>query len=143
MPVLLQTFFSILWSVMSSRAGQLFLAFSIAWFWSGWKSDNYWKSIISAEKAAQEIAYQKEVSRQEEASRIISSQAAAKAEEDAKAMQEMKLQIEEFDKLEPVYVEKKIISPAQSNCYIDGNFSAVVRKLDAQARSSKAPKRPR
>lgn len=134
---------SFLWSVITSRIGQIAVSFVVAWLWAGWRSDDYWKAKIAAENAAREAAYHKEIIRQEEAARQIAADATARAEDDAKAQEEMRRIIEEFNNKEPIYVEKKVPVPQPSNCHIDSGFADVVRKLDAQARASKAPGRSR
>lgn len=143
MPLWANLISSFLWSLLTSRAGQIAMAFCIAWGWSGWKADNYWKLQIATSEAAREAAYHKEIIRQEEAAREIATESAARAEENSRAQNEMRRIIQEFNSREPVYVEKKVIVPGSSNCHIDNIFSGVVRDLDAQARKSKASRRPR
>ena len=143
MPLFLQLIASFLWSALTSRAGQIAVAFGVAWIWAGWRADNHWKSVIAANDAAREIAYQKEIIRQEEAARQIAADATDRAEEDAKAQEEMRRIIEEFNNKEPIYVEKKVPVVQAGNCHIDGGFADVVRKLDAHARSGKASRRSR
>lgn len=141
MPLFAQLIASFFWSALTSRSGQIAIAFSVAWVWAGWRADNHWKSIIAGNDAAREIAYQKEIIRQEEAARQIAADATARAEKDTKAQDEMRRIIEEFNNKEPIYVEKKVPVVQAGNCHIDGGFAAVVRKLDANAQSSKAPRR--
>lgn len=140
MPLFFQLVGSFIWSVLTSRAGQIAVAFGVAWIWSGLKTDGYWKDKIATQEAARELAYQKEIARQEQAAREIATAATIRAEEDSRAQEEMRQQIEEFNKKEPVYVERKVPVPQPVNCHIDGGFSDVVRKLDAQAGKGKTPR---
>lgn len=133
------------WSFASSRAGQIIIAFAVAWFWSGMKSDNYWQAQIAAENARREAAYQAEIIRQEEAAKEIARDATARAEEDAQVESDLRRQIEEFDKQEKSRAPStpSCPSPDHYRCVVDDNFSNFVRKLDASNRTRKAPRRTR
>lgn len=150
---IIQAFGSGLWSFLSSRFGQIVLAFAVAWFWSGWRADDHWRAVIAAEKAAAEAAYRAEVARQERAAQEIAAAATARAEEDTALERELRAQIEAFNAQEsqnvpPPRTVKQIIfreraeTPFSRPCVIDGDFTGVVRRLDAAgSRKTKPPRR--
>lgn len=139
-----QVILSFLWSVITSRIGQIALSFLVAWVWSGLRTDDYWEAKIARDNAVKEAAYHAEVERQEQAAREIAAAATARAEADAQVQDEMRRQIEAFNQKEPIYVEKKSQGAvAGPSCYIDGNFANVVRQFDAYNRPGKAPRRSR
>lgn len=143
------------WSFASSRMGQIIIAFAVAWFWSGWRADDHWKAVIAAEKVAAEAAYRAEVARQERAAQDIADAATARAEEGAALERELRAQIEAFNAQEsknapPPRTVKQIIfrervePPSSRPCIIDGDFTGVVRRLDAAAhRPAKSARRAR
>lgn len=138
------------WSFASSRAGQIVIAFAVAWFWSGHRHDRAWQARIATEKAAAEAAYSAEVARQADAARDIAAAATARAEDDAAVERALRRQIEAFDNREPASVQPlaRIVRipgppravpgahPALRGCLIDGDFARVVRGLDAAARTA-------
>lgn len=132
---------SFLFSLAGSRAGQIVLAFVVAWFWSGSRSDTYWRGVIATEKAAVEAAYRAEVARQEAAAREIAAAATARAEEDTALEAVLRREIEAFSAREttiaPTYVEKA----AAARCAIDDRFSNVVRRFDRAAHRKARPSR--
>lgn len=143
MPALVQALIGSLFNFASSRIGQIIIAFCVAWIWSGWRADDHWRSVIAAEKAKQEAAYRAEVSRQEQAAREIAEAATARAEEDAAVADDLRRQIEAFDRQEKTRVEIKTVPGKASPCAIDDGFAGVVRSLDLSARKGKAPSRSR
>lgn len=132
------------WSFASSTLGQIIISFTVAWLWSGYRTNAHWEAVIAAEKAAAQAAYQKEVIRQQQASSQILADANARAEKEAAIAADLQRQIDEFNAQEP----KNDQSPQPQSqgskgvCSIDGDFAGVVRRLDATARKGKVAKRP-
>lgn len=151
MPLAAQLILSFLWSVITSRIGQIAMAFVVAWFWNGWRTDDYWKTVIANEKAAAESAYRVELSRQQKASEEIAAAASERIEYDAEIERQLREQIDAFNAQEnknvPPRTIKQIIfkSRGEQNacrvCAIDGDYSRVVRRLDATARKAKPSRR--
>lgn len=142
---ILKVFGDGLWSFLSSRFGQIVLAFAIAWGWSGWRADDHWSGVIAAKEAAAAAASRAEVARQERAAIEIAEAATARAEDDAALERELRAQIDAFTAQEsqnvsPPRTIKQIIfreraeTPSSRNCVIDGAFAGVVRRLDAAGR---------
>ena len=151
MPIfaILQTLGSGLWSFLSSRFGQICLAFVVAWLWSGSRANDHWRAVIASERAAIEAAYRAEVARQAEAAREIAEAATARAEEDAAIERELRARIDDFNAQESsknAQPSRTVGSPAPAcrPCVIDHNFTDVVRHIDAAgARKAKSPRRAR
>lgn len=143
------------WAFSSSRMGQIIIAATVAWLWSGWRADDHWRAIIAAEKAAAEAAYRAEIARQEQAAVEIAAAATARAEEDETVARELRAQIEAFNAEEnrvehQVPPEKHQVSVTAHQvsgrtpvaCSIDGGFADVVRRLDEAAHRQAKPSRP-
>lgn len=144
MPFAILPIINSLWSGVitfaSSRIGQIIIAFCVAWIWSGWKTEDHWRAIIAAEKAAAEAAYRAEISRQEQAAKDIAQAATVRAEEDAALERELRAQIEEFtsqDKPNESTSKPSAAVKKDANCVIDHDFSQFVRKLDYLDRGRK------
>ena len=116
---------------MKSRAGQLLLAFSVAWVWSWSRTDNIWRARFAAEKAQIERMYQIEAARQEQAAKDIASAATERVSEEIELNSSLQAIIAGFEN-----DEKKL--KAGVPCVIDGNFSGVVRKLSTSSGASKS-----
>lgn len=131
------------WAFASSRAGQIVIAATVAWFWAGWRHDDYWKAVIAAEKAQAEAAYRAEVARQEQAAREIAAAATVRAEDDAAVERELRAQIDAFNAQEgqDVAVQPSAPGAPRRRDVIDGDFERIVRKLDAAARRPSKPSR--
>ena len=135
------------WSFASSRAGQIVIAFVVAWLWSGYRADEKWRAYNAAATARAEAAYRAEAARQEEAARNIAEAATARAEEDDAVMRALRDRIAEFDATEKKSAPARLILPSPlpvSVCTIDRTFAGVVRRFDAAGSGTKsAPRRPR
>lgn len=125
------------WSFASSRAGQIIIAFAVAWVWSGWRSDDHWKAVIAAEKAYQKAAYEAEIARQTQAAQDIAAAATIRAEEDSALERELRAQIQEFIDQEKPDGDKPQPAAKGNSCNIDHDFSQFVRKLDYLDRGRK------
>lgn len=127
----------------SSRAGQIIIAATVAWFWAGARSDEHWRAVIAAEKARAEAVYRAEVARQERAAQEIAAAATARAEDDASVERELRAQIDAFNAQESNNVPASLPQPTapHSRAVIDGDFERVVRQLDAAARRPPKPSR--
>lgn len=129
-------------SVIESRLGQLALIATVAWFWSAHNTNEKWRAYVASEKAAAELAYQKELVRQQKAAEEIAKAATKRAEDDARAVSDMQAVIEEYEKKlkEKPHVTTKVVK--SDACVIDDNFSNVLRQLsNAASRSPKTPRR--
>ena len=133
------------WAFASSTIGQIIITFVVAWFWSAHHSNSYWESLIAAEKAAAQAAYQKEVIRQQEAAQQILSDANERAEKEASLAADLQRQIDEFNAQEPKNDQDQRPQPSiqKGACSIDGAFAGVVRKFDFSARKAKTSRRSR
>lgn len=132
------------WAFASSRAGQIIIAATVAWFWAGARADDHWRAIIAAEKAQAEAVYRAEVARQERAAQEIAAAATARAEDDAALERELRAQIEAFNAQESQNVPAPLPQPTapHSRAVIDGDFERLVRQFDASARRPAKPSRP-
>lgn len=146
MPIL-KMFGADLWSFLSSRFGQICLAFTVAWVWSGWRTDDHWRDVIAVREAAAQAAYRAEIARQATAAQEIAAAATARAEEDAAVERDLREQINAFAALETPH-EAPGQSPNPSTqrskapaCIIDGDFAGVVRRFDAAGRRAPRPSR--
>jgi hypothetical protein len=141
---IIQAIGSGLWSFLSSRFGQIVTAFVVAWFWSGWRSDDHWRAVIAAEKAQAEVAYRAEVARQERAAQAIAAAATARAADDDALVRELRSQIDAFNAQESQIAPTPLPqSPAaDSRAVIDRSFERVVRQFDAAARRPTKHPRP-
>lgn len=121
---------------IESRIGQIILAFVIAWVWSGWKTDEEWKSKIAAEKLEIERLYKAELNRQADAAHDIAVAATARAEEDAELVRNMQGIIDSYsNKGAPNVVFKS--GPAGA-CVVDDAFIGVVQQLTNASRKTKS-----
>ncbi|UOF79308.1 hypothetical protein [Caudoviricetes sp.] len=134
------------WSFASSRAGQIIIAATVAWFWAGARAGDHWRAVIAAEKVQAEAAYRAEVARQERAAQEIAAAATARAEDDAALERELRAQIDAFNAQESQNVPASSPQPAASHSrdVIDRDFERVVRQFDAAARRpTKSPRAAR
>lgn len=131
------------WAFASSRMGQILIAFAVAWVWSGWRHDDYWKAVMASEKAAAQAAYRAEVKRQEQAAIEIAVAATARAEEDSALERELRAQIEAFNSQESQNVAVTPSKPGaiRGRAVIDRDFANVLQRLDATARRPVKPSR--
>lgn len=139
MPIL-KMFGADLWSFLSSRFGQICLAFTVAWVWSGWRTDDHWRDVIAVREAAAQAAYRAEIARQSTAAQEIAAAATARAEEDSAVERDLREQIDAFAALETPHEAPDQISKAPV-CIIDGYFADRVRRLDAAGRRAPRPSR--
>ena len=129
-----------LWSFLSSRFGQICLAFAIAWVWSGWRADDHWRGVIAQREAAAQAAYRSEIARQSAAAQEIAAAATARADDDAALERELRAQIDAITAQEStrepqVNAQKpQVNAQKRPDCSIDGDFAGVVRRLDAAGR---------
>lgn len=138
---LLQAFGSSVWSFLSSRFGQICIAFAVAWVWSGSNTNARWEAVIAAEKQAAEIAYQKEIARQAQVSQEIAAAATQRAEDDAELEKALRAQIEDLKNSERVNVQPHTLTRDKStNCNIDDDLARRMQRLDEKARKA-APSR--
>lgn len=134
-----------LWAFLSSRFGQIVVAFAVAWCWSAWRVDDQWRGVIAAREAAAQAAYRAEIARQERATREIAAAATARAEDDAALERELRAQIDAFASQETPHEPQVNASKPQVNaqrrpdCTIDGDFAGVLRRLDAAGRRPPHP----
>lgn len=137
---LLQAFGSGMWSFLSSRFGQICLAFAVAWMWSGANTNARWEASIAAQRAAAEIAYQKELARQAQVTKEIAAAATARAEEDAELERALRAQIQDLENAEPKYETRTITREkvVHGPCAVDDDLVGRMRKLDATAHQSRA-----
>lgn len=129
-------------SILESRLGQLAIIAVVAWFWSAHNTNIKWRAYVAAEKAAAELAYQKELVRQQKAAEEIAKAAIQRAEDDAKVVTDMQTLIDDYEKKlkEKPHVTTKVVKI--DSCVIDDNFSSVVRQLsNAANRQTKATRR--
>lgn len=122
---------SFLSSVLDSRIGQIVIAFSVAWFWSSYNTENKWKDAIAKERAQIESLYQAELQRQKAESAEIAANASKRDAENAEIVAGMKSTIENYmNKLkeQPHVVTKNV---PNNDCSIDRGFSSVVHELDS------------
>lgn len=130
---------SIAINICTSRAGQLALAFAVAWMWSWWRTDASWRAVIAAEKAQIERQYQAEVARQAQAAQDIARDATARVEQEMSFNADLQAIIERYanEEAKPqVGVSNKTI--VRGDCAIDDNFIGVVRKLSSAASKAKS-----
>lgn len=130
------------WSVISSRFGNICVAFLVAWAWSAHKTNAKWEAYVAAEKAAAEVAYQKELVRQAKVAQEIAKAATVRAEEDADLQAALKAQIEELKNSERPNVQTRTITRdrliTSGPCVIDADLAQRMRKLDATARQTRS-----
>ena len=120
----------LIFNLAKSRLGQLAIAFAIAWFWAGWRTDAAWQARVAAEKAEIERQYQAELARQAVASAQIAQDAARRVEEEKALNLDLQKEIERY-----ANEEKKI--PSMAHCTVDDDFVDVVRKLSPPVRAAK------
>lgn len=133
---------NILLSIITSRLGQIALAFVVAWTWSGFRTNSAWESRVAAEKAVAEAAYRAEVARQEEAAREIAVAATKRVEEDAALADELRRQIKDAEASEKTHETVRIVK-GQTRviavpCGVDRDLVDRLHKLDAAARKGAA-----
>lgn len=129
-------------SILESRLGQLAIVAAVAWFWSAHNTNVKWRAYVASEKAAAELAYQKELVRQQKAAEEIAKAATKRAEDDARVVGDMQAVIEEYEKKlkEKPHVTTKVVKT--DSCVVDDHFSNVLRQLsNAANRSPKATRR--
>jgi hypothetical protein len=143
MPILaiVQTFGSGLWSFLSSRFGQICLAFVVAWFWSASNTNSKWEQAVARERAAREAAYQREIARQAQVARDIMDASDIRAQADEALAKDLQAQIDDLKKAEqthgPTVTREKVVN----RCDVDDDLARRMQQLDATARKA-APARP-
>jgi hypothetical protein len=128
---------AILLAIISSRIGQIGLAFLIGWMLAWWKTDASWRETVAKERAAQEYALQVERTRQDAAAREIAAEATKRLEDEQASVADMAKQIEDLKRSE---------ANAPKNCpscRVDDDFVERVRRIDAVNRKTKPSRRAR
>jgi hypothetical protein len=126
---------AILLAIISSRIGQIGLAFLTGWMLAWWKTDASWRETVAKERAAQEYALQVERIRQDAAAREIAAEATKRLEDEQASVAEMAKQIEDLKRSE---------ANAPKNCpscRVDDDFVNRMRQLDSAGRKAR-PSRP-
>lgn len=145
MPILaiVQTFGSGLWSFLSSRFGQICLAFVVAWFWSASNTNSKWEQAVARERAAREAAYQREIARQAQVARDIMDASDIRAKADENLAKDLQAQIDELKKAEQTNAPAHTITREKvvNRCDVDDDLARRMQQLDATARKA-APARP-
>lgn len=128
---------SLVVSILTSRIGQIAVAFCVAWLWSAHNTSVKYDQIIANERAAAEQALKQEVQRQEYAAREIAAAATRRAEDDLATAKEMRDVIDDFEKkLASMPVNKDNV------CLIDDHFARTVQQLsDASRHHPRAARR--
>lgn len=136
---ILQALGANLWTFLSSRFGQICIAFVVAWMWSGAKTNARWEAVIAAQRAAAEIAYQKEIARQAQVTQEIAAAATARAEEDAELEKALRAQIQDLENAEPKYETRTLTREkvVHGPCAVDDDLVGRMRKLDATAHQTR------
>lgn len=131
---------------LSSRVGQVILAFCVAWGWSAHRTNARWEAQIAAERAAYLAAYRAEAARQEAAAQDIAREATQRLAAEQAAAADMQRQITELEKAERNAPETRVIvvkgkkTLACRPCSIDADFARRLRDLDTVAGARKAPR---
>lgn len=134
---------------LRSRAGQIVLAFAVAWAWSAHRTNTRWEARVAAERAAAEAAYRAEVARQEAAARDIAREATERLAAEQAAAADMRGQITELERAEKHAPDTRVVvvngkkTVSCRPCAIDDDFLRRLRNLDAVAGARKAPRRAR
>lgn len=129
------------WGFVSSRFGNVCIAFMVAWLWSAHKTNQKWEAYVAAEKAAAEIAYQKEIARQAQVSQEIAAAATQRAEDDMALEAALREQINDLKNAEQTNAPAHTTTPGKAaNCGVDSDLVRRMQQLDATARKA-APAR--
>lgn len=129
------------WSFVGSRFGNVCIAFMVAWLWSAHKTNQKWEAYVAAEKAAAEIAYQKEIARQAQVSQEIAAAATQRAEDDMALEAALREQINDLKNAEQTNAPAHTTTPGKAaNCGVDSDLVRRMQQLDATARKA-APAR--
>lgn len=133
------------WSALSSRFGNICIAFFIGSIWSAYKVNTRWEAVIAAEKAAAEIAYQKEIARQAKVSQEIAAAATQRAEDDAALEMALREQINDLKNAEQSNAPTHTITREKvvNSCSVDDDLARRMRQLDATARQTRATRAAR
>lgn len=127
------------WAFVSSRFGNICIAFAVAWLWSAHKTNVKWEAYVAAEKAAAEIAYQKEIARQAQVSQEIAAAATQRAEEDMALEAALREQIEDLKNSERSNAPAHITTPGKAvSCGVDSDLVRRMQHLDATARQTRS-----
>lgn len=90
------------WTFISSRLGQIALAFVIAWmsalFWQGHRTNAWWEQKIAEEKAAERAAYLQEIAEQRQIARDIAAEGTRRLAEEQKLVAGLEAQIQDTEK---------------------------------------------
>lgn len=125
------------WAFVSSRFGNICVAFMVAWLWSAHKTNQKWEAYVAAEKAAAEIAYQKEIARQAQVSQEIAAAATQRAEDDTALQAALREQIEDLKNAERSNAPAHITTPGKAaNCGVDSDLVRRMQRLDETARKA-------
>ncbi len=128
------------WSIATSRFGNICIAFIVAWAWSAHKTNQKWEAYVAAEKAAAEIAYQKEIARQAQVSQEIAAAATQRAEDDMALAASLREQINDLKNAEQSNAPTHTITREKvvNSCSVDDDLARRMRRLDATASQTRA-----
>lgn len=145
MPVfaLLQAFGSGLWAFLSSRFGQICLAFVVAWVWSASNTNERWQKAVEAERVAREIAFQKEINRQMKVTQDIMDASDIRAKVDDNLAKALQAEIDDLRNAEQKNAPTHTVTREKTvtRCDVDDDLTRRVQRLDERARQT-APSRP-
>lgn len=119
----------------TTRAGNVAIAFAVAWVMSGVRHDHAWQAKIAAQTAELHEKHAKEVMREANAAREIAEAGVARAEDDAAVAGDLNRQIAEL-KAKKESPNVPAATPGVS-C-IDRDFLERVRRLDATGSGDRA-----
>lgn len=133
------------WSIATSRFGNICIAFLVGSVWANHKANVRWEAVIAAEKAAAEIAYQKEIARQAQVSQEIAAAATQRAEDDMALEAALREQINDLKNAEQSNAPTHTITREKvvNSCSVDDDLARRMRQLDATARQARATRAAR